>query len=225
METSVKDQLINLAENILAFLPNLLGGILLLLLGWLAGWLVKRLLIQLSILVRIDRLFRRSRWSSDFSKADVRYGVYNFIGNFGFLLVFLLFLDNALIAWKLTMLSDLLIKGILFLPKIIVAVFIFGIGWFLALWAETSLFKILYREEIPRAYLISRFVKIVIVIFFSAIALVELDMARQIVIIGFAVIFISIGAIAIVITALGGKDFIRKAQESFKKEDPGETGH
>lgn len=225
MNTSVEDQFLGLADQIVAFLPNLLGGILLLLVGWLAGWLVKRLLIQLSVLIRIDRLFRRSRWASDFSKADVRYGVYNIIGNFGFMLIFLLFLDNALIVWKLTMLSDLLINGILFLPKIIVAVAIFGVGWLLSLWAENSLFRILYREEIPRASLISRLASTFIILFFSAISLVHLDVARQIVIIGFSVIFITLGALAIVITAIGGKDFIRKIEQSFRKEDSGETGN
>jgi hypothetical protein len=216
METKITDQFIGLTDSIMAFLPNLLAGIILLLVGWVVGWFIKRLLIQLSILIRIDRFLRRSRWEADFSKADVRYGVYNLIGNIGFTLVFLLFLDNALIAWKLTMLSDLLIKGILFLPKIIIAVLIFGVGWLLAFWAETSMHKSLHRESIPRASLIARFIKVIIILFFSAISLVELDVARQIVTIGFATIIITIGAISIVITAVGGKAFIEKIGGPFK---------
>ena len=215
METKVQDQFLGLADNIIAYLPNLLAGIVLLLVGWLAGWLIKRVLVQISILLRVDRFIRRSRWESDFAKADVRYGLYNFIGNIGFALVLLLFLDNALIAWKLTMLSDLISKGMLFLPKIIIAVLVFGLGWVLAVWAEKSMFKILYKEEIPRASLISKFIKIILLIFFSAIAIVELDVASEIVIIGFATIFITIGAISIVLTAIGGKKFVEKIRNSL----------
>jgi hypothetical protein len=216
METRVQDQFLSLADNIIAYLPSLLAGILLILIGWLAGWLVKRVLVQISVMLRIDRFLRRSRWEADFAKADVRYGMYNFIGNIGFALVFLLFLDNALIAWKLNILADLLSKGIVFLPKIIIAASIFGLGWLLAFWAEKSTLKILYREDIPRASLISKFVKIILLLFFSAIALVELDVAHEIVIIGFATIIITIGAISVVITGIGGKSFIEKIGESFK---------
>jgi hypothetical protein len=216
METRVQDQFTGLADNIISYLPSFLAGIVLMIIGWILGWIIKRILIQISILLRVDRFLRRSRWGSDFSKADVRYGLYNMIGNIGFALVFLLFFDNALIAWKLTMLSDLLSKGILFLPKIIIAVAIFGLGWLLAFWTERSVFKSLHREEVPRASLISKFFKILILIFFSAIALVELDVAREIVIIGFSTIFITISALLIVITALGGKSFADKISDSFK---------
>ena len=220
METEVQDQFIGLADNIVAYLPNLLAGIVLIFVGWLAGWLIKRVLVQVSILLRIDRFLRRSRWETDFAKADVRYGLYNFIGNIGYTLVFLLFLTNALIAWKLAILSDLLSKGILFLPKIIIAVSIFGFGYFLSFLAEKSIFKSLQKEEIPRASLISRFIKIILLLFFSAIALVELDVATEIVIIGFAAIFITIGAISIVLTAIGGKKFVEKIGNSLEEKQP-----
>jgi hypothetical protein len=217
METRVQDQFIGLADNIIAYLPSLLAGIILVLIGWIAGWLIKRVLVQVSILLRIDRFLRRSRWGADFAKADVRHGLYNLIGNIGYTLVFLLFLDNAFIAWKLTILSDLLSKGILFLPKILIAVSIFGLGWLLAFWSEKSIHKILHKEEIPRASLIARFIKVIVLLFFSAIALVELDVAREIVIIGFATIFITLGAISIVLTAVGGKSFIEKIGNSLKE--------
>jgi len=218
METKVQDQVIGLADKIFAYLPNLLAGITLVLIGWLAGWLIKRVIVQLSILLRVDRFLRRSRWETDFVKADVRFGLYNFIGNIGYTLVFLLFLTNALIAWKLTILSDLLSTGILFLPKIIVAVSIFGLGYLLAFLAEKSIFQALHKEEIPRASLIARFVKIILLLFFSAIALVELDVAREIVIIGFTTIFVTLGAISIVITAIGGKSFVEKIGNSLKEK-------
>jgi hypothetical protein len=189
------------------------------LIGLLAGWLIKRILIQISVMIRVDRFLRRSRWEADFAKADVRYGIYNLIGNIGFALVFLLFLDNAFIALKLNILADLLSKGILFLPKILIAASIFGLGWLLAFWAEKSMLKILYRENIPRASLISKFVKIILLLFFSAIALVELDVAHDIVVIGFATIIITIGAISVVITGVGGRKFLEKISDSLRKSD------
>jgi hypothetical protein len=218
METRVQDQFTGLADNIVAYLPNLLAGIILVLIGLIAGWLIKRVLVQLSILLRVDRFLRRTRWEADFAKADVRYGIYNLIGNIGYTLIFLLFLDNALIAWKLTMISDLLSKVIIYLPQILIAVSIFGLGWLMAFWAQKSVLKTLYKENIPRASLISRFIKIILMIFFSAVALTELNVAREIVIIGFATIFITMGAIAIVLTAASRKNFVEKIEKSIKEK-------
>jgi len=68
------------------------------------------------------------------------------------------------------------------LPKIIISASVFGLGWLLAFWADKSILKSLHREEIPRASLISEFVKIVMQLFFSAIALVEHNIAHEIVV-------------------------------------------
>ncbi len=217
METKIQEQFVKLLENIFAYLPNLLGGILLILLGWLVSWMVKRVIVQFLIILRIDRYLRQSRLRADFTKADVRYSVSNFIGNIGFVIVFFIFIDNALLAWKLDILYEMLGKGILFLPKIILAVLIFGIGWVLASWVRFSVLKSLNREKISRASLISKFIRSIVLLFFSAIAFVELGIAREIVIIGFSTIFITLCIIAIVIVAIGGKDFLMKIEESFKE--------
>jgi hypothetical protein len=218
MDTKFQERFIGLSDSLLAYLPNFIGGLALILIGWLAGWIVKRILVQFSVILRVDRFMKRTRFEAEVSKADVRYGLYELIGNIGFVVVFLIFLDNALLTWKMNILSDLLSKGILFLPKVIIAVVIFGVGWLLASWAQISVLKSLHREEVPRASLISRFIKSILLVFFSAISLVELDVAREIIIIGFATIFITLGAISIVITVIGGRKFLEKLEDTIRRE-------
>jgi hypothetical protein len=217
METTIQDQFIKLTANIVEFLPSLLAGIMLIFLGWLAGWFVKRVIVQFMIILRIDRYFRRSRFGADFSKADVRHSVSNFIGNIGFIIIFFVFIGNALQAWKLYVLSDLLSKGILLLPRIVLAFLIFGAGLLIASWIQASVLRSLYREKISRATLIAKFVRSIIILFFSAIAFAELDFAREIVIIGFSGIFLTLCVIAVVITIIGGKDFLLKIEDSLKE--------
>jgi hypothetical protein len=215
METSIQEQFKSFADRFMEFMPNLAAGIILVIIGWLLGWLMKRILIQLSAILRVERFSRQSRFESDFSKADVRYRLYALIGNIGFVLIFLIFLDNALLTWRFKILSDLLSEAILFLPKIIVALVITGIGWVLALLVRISVLKTLLREAVPRASLISNFIRSLLLIFFSAIALVELDVAREIIIIAFASIFLTLSVITIVLTILGGKEFLSKVGESL----------
>jgi hypothetical protein len=88
----------------------------------------------------------------------------------------------------------------------------------IASWTSTSIQKSLTREQIPRSALIAKFTKAVSLLFFSAMALVELEIAQQIVIIGFATIFITLGLVTVVIFFVGGKEFIRKLEAPTKKE-------
>jgi hypothetical protein len=218
MDQNLQNQLWGIGKEIIEYLPNLFAGILLVVIGWFLGWFLKRIIIRAAVLLRLERLLTRIRWGEDFSKADVRYGFYNFLGNVAFFIIFMIFLDNAFRTWKLTVLSDLLEKIIYFIPKIVLALAIFGIGWLIASWAAKSALKALHREDIPRASLIARLIKAVLIMLFSAMALVELDIARQVVIIGFVTIFVTSGILMIVVTIIGGKEFIRKIKKSLEEK-------
>jgi hypothetical protein len=212
METHIQDQLLKLSSSIIEYLPNLLGGILLILLGWLVGWICKRVVVQIFIILRLDRFLRNTRWRSSVSKADVRYGIANFTGNIAYAIVFFIFVDNALVAWKLNILSDLLNRGILFLPKVIIACAIFGAGWLMASWVQLSVMKSLRREKIQRASLISKLVKWILLLFFSAVAFVQLDIAREIIIIGFATVFVTLSVIIIILSVSGVRNYLKKIE-------------
>ena len=71
-------------QNIIGYLPNLLAGILLVAVGWLIGWFVKRVIIQISIIFRLEKFLTGFRWGKAFEKADIRYGFYNYLGNIFF---------------------------------------------------------------------------------------------------------------------------------------------
>jgi hypothetical protein len=217
MDSPLEKALYNFTEKLIGYLPNLVAGIVLIAIGWFLGWLVKRIVVQVFLVLRFDRLLRRFKWGAGFAKADVRYAVAEFIGNGTFLIVFLILLNASLEALQLTVISDVLKQGVLFIPKLLVAIVIFGLGWLLAGWIAGSIQRALSKEEVPRSTLIARFTKVVIMLFFSAMALTELDIAREIVVIGFSVTIITLGALTIVMTAMGGKRFVSKILETLEE--------
>ena len=218
MDKSYELQILNITEKIIGYLPSFLAGMLLIILGWAIGWFAKRVTIQLALLLRLDRYVTRFRWGEDFSKGDVRYGFYGFLGNIVYLIVFLIFLDNAFTAWKLTFVSNLIERGILLVPRFMIALLIFGVGLFLATWAGKIIQRSLLREHIARATLISRFAKACLILFFSSMALTELDVARQIVLIGFSTIIITLGAVTVVFSIIGGKDMLKTIQNTVEDD-------
>jgi hypothetical protein len=210
MDSALRDPFSSVAERVIGYLPNLCAGLVLMAIGLLLGWLVKRIVFQLCIIVRLDRLVGGFRWGSDFSKADVRHAMFNAIGAVAAVLVFLVFLNAALEAMQLLVLSNLIEKGVLIVPRLIVALLMLSLGWVVSRWLAATIRKGLMREDVPRASLIARFAKSVLILFFSAMALAELDIAREIVVTGFTVTMITLGAVTVVITAMGGKGFVRK---------------
>jgi hypothetical protein len=187
-----------------------LAGILLLVAGWVVGWLVKRIIVQLLFVLRFERLFTRLRWRQALSKADIRYALFGFIGNIAFFIVFLIFLNSSLYAMKLTILSNLIERGVLFVPRLIVALIILGIGWIIAGRVANAVYIALIKENVQHYSLISRFTKSIIILFFSAMALAEIDIAIEIVIIGFTTVIISLSIMAIIATIFAGKGFWEK---------------
>jgi len=199
MNSNFENLFYGLWQKISDYLPNLLGGLILLIIGWVLSWIIKRFVIQILAILRFDRLLVKFRFSSSLSKADVRYTVYNFIGNILFLIVFLIFLNSALVAMNLLVISKVIEEGVLFIPRLIVAAIIFLVGWIISARVSKSVMHALLKESLPRATLISRFVKFVFILFFSALALTELDIAREVVMLGFAAILISLCIIAVII--------------------------
>lgn len=205
-------------QNIINYMPNLLAGIVLVLVGWLIGWFVKRVIIQLAVILRLEKFLTGFRWGKAFAKADIRYGFYNYLGNIFFFIIFIIFFNDALNAWKLVIFSKVLEGAIFYLPRIVISLIIILVGWLIANWTANSIEKSLSRERIPRSVLIAKFTKAVILLFFSAMALVELEIAQEIVVIGFATVFITLGLVTVVIFFVGGKEFIKKLELHSKEE-------
>lgn len=84
-------------------------------------------------------------------------------------------------------------------------------------WIAGIIPRALVNEDVPGASLIAQFTKLVLMLFFSAMALTELDIAREIVIIGFSAIIITLGVLSIVFTAVGGKTFVAKIIKSLEE--------
>jgi hypothetical protein len=57
----------------------------------------------------------------------------------------------------------------------------------------------------------------VTVLFFSAMALTEIEVAKEIVLVGFSVTIVTLGALVIVMTSIGGKRFVSKILETLEE--------
>ena len=113
------ESLRDMLSNVVAYLPTLLAGLVVLVLGAVIGWVVSKVLVRILIFLRLDRVVMRLGWGRALEKGDVRHSLFGLVGAICGVLLFLVFLDNALVIWKLTVLSQLLEKMVLLIPQLL----------------------------------------------------------------------------------------------------------
>jgi hypothetical protein len=176
-----------------AFLPALVAGLALVVVGLGLGWLAKRAVVRTLVWLRLDRLASRVGWRAVFGKGDVRSALYNVAGNVAMFLVLLVFLDDALQRWGLTGLARVLGTLIVYLPNLGIVLVIIALGIVISNGAGTKVAEALAEEGVMRAGVIGKAVKAALVSVVFALALWQLHFAREIVFAGFVICFGSIG--------------------------------
>jgi hypothetical protein len=218
MQQPMAEPLAGLLGRFTDYLPTLTAGTLVLLLGVALGWLAKRAVVRVLAWLRLDRLAGRVGWRSAFGKGDVRAALYDLLGTVVFAVVVLVFLDNALIIWGLDVLSRFIDRVVVALPRLALAAVIVIAGGAIAGAAAGRAEAALEEEEVGYARLLAKALKGVLLAVVAAIALWELDLARQIVLSGFVIAFGAMGVAFALSVGLGSTQAIRRGwEELFEK--------
>ena len=189
-----QDTLDQLGRQVADFMPALLGGVLVLIAGLEAGWLLQRAVVRVLLLLRLDRLVAgRSAWRSALGKGDVRAALYNVAGTIAGSILFLVFVDNALEIWGLTVLARLVDQVIFYLPTLGLAVLISWVGIALSNILSRRVEAVLVAEKVPHTALLVGLARSAFLSVVAALALWELDFGREIVLAAFLIGFGAIG--------------------------------
>jgi len=211
-----------LARQFWGFLPSFAAGILVLAIGAVAGWVVKRTLVRLLLWMRLDRLASRGGWRTALGKADVRAALYNAIGNVALVLVLLLFADDVLKRWGLAAPSRLIAAILVYLPNVAVVALILVIGMVVSAALGTRVERALAEEGFGRARLLGRIVKGALLAVVVTLALWQLQFAREIVLGAFLISFGALGVAFALAVGLGSAKAIQRGWEAlFEKKEPG----
>jgi len=192
-------------------LPTLLGGLAVLVVGVLAAWLAYRAVVRVMLWLRLDRLAQRGRFGTALPRGDVRHTFFRLVGWMVGGLVFLVFLNRAADAWRLTVLTHLIERLVDLLPSLVAAGLILLVGTFLAGTASRAVRAALLREGVSHAALVSSLVRAGVLILAWAIALVQVGVAPILVMLAFGLTAGGISLAFVLAFGLGS----RRAVERF----------
>lgn len=208
------------AERFSEYLPTLAGGLFVLAIGAILGWLAKRLVTRVLVWLRLDRLAGHTGWRTAFGKGDVRAALYEVAGGIVMVLVVLIFLENALQIWGLTVLSTMLDRLVLYVPNLALVALIVGVGIVLSDFLAGRVEDTLRQEGFEHGRLLGKLCKAVLLSIVGALALWQLDFARQIVLAAFLIAFGAVGVAFALAVGLGSARALQAGwQTLFTKRD------
>lgn len=172
--------LISLSETwikFLSFLPNLIGALIVLIIGWIIAVFLGRLVVRLLKLLKIDEGLEKFGVKKPLEAARVRLNVANLLGALvKWFLIIVTFLTAADIL-NLFQITQFLTSVLLYIPNVIVAVVILLIGILLANFLERLVKGSVKVAKLASADFLGKLTKWAIFIFAGLSALVQLGIA------------------------------------------------
>lgn len=205
-------------QDIVAFLPSLLTGIFVFVVGLVLAWLVKLIVVRIIRLFKLDAALAKAGITDALKKMAVKETPDRLVGRtFAWLVAFIFFI-LALKVMKVPVIDQLLEKLLLYLPNVFVVLVILAFGWLLANFLGRAALIASVNAGIRLSSLLSRGVKVVILVFAFVMVFEQLGIGRNTVVAAFAIAFGGAVLALALAFGLGGKDLARTYLEKrFKK--------
>jgi hypothetical protein len=207
------------ATKITAFLPELIGALIVFVAGWIGAKLVKVAVVKLLRLVRFDSAAQKAGVQEFMEKGGVTKSPSDIIGVLVYWFVMILVLIAALDALGLPIVSDLLNRILLYIPNVVAAIIVLVLGLMLGNLLSAVVRTAASNAEVGFADGLGKVAFYGIVFFSGSIALNQLGVGQEIVAAAFIIAF---GAAALALAlafGLGGREVAAEHLRRWLKEE------
>ena len=209
------------ATKITAFLPELIGAIIIFVVGWIIARLVKVGVEKLLKLVRFDTATEKTGVNKFLKKGEIVKAPSEIVGTLVYWFIMILVLIASLDALGLPIVSDMLNSIFLYIPNVVAAIIVLVLGFLMGNLLAAVVRTAASNAGLKNAAGLGNLSLYAIVIFAAAIALIQLGIGEEIVVSAFGLVF---GAAALALAlafGLGGRDvaadYLKRWLEEKKK--------
>jgi hypothetical protein len=208
--------------KIAVFLPNIFFAIAIILLGWVICNVIKRIVVRVLKICQFDILAERAGIKQILERGGIRQTASDIVGLLIFWFLFLIAIVTTLETLNLSGATDTLHTIYIYIPKIVAALVTLILGLYFANFLETVTRTSCANAGLEQAAPIGRAAYVATAIFVVAGIFEILDIASEIVIWAFILVF---GAVCLALAlafGLGGRDvagrFLQKWLEQKRDE-------
>jgi hypothetical protein len=204
------------------FLFQILGGILLLIVGWIAAKILEKIVRKFLEKIRLNQLMKRLGWVEAFSRVGLNLDLVSFFGQVAKWMVFIVFLMFAAGFLDLSQISQFLTKIVDYFPNILIASLIFLATVYLVDFTYRIFFGVVKEEKEKTEVSYSKFLGVVVRR--SIWVLASLAILYQLQIVPHLILSLFIAILALIVLAigisfgLGGKEIAKKILDEWKEK-------
>jgi len=209
-------------SGFISFLPNLLGAIIVFVIGWIVASLLGRLVAQVVRVLRIDQILEKMGFKKSMERANLKLDSGKFLGElvkWFFIIVFLMAATDIL---RLPQVTEFLKMVLFYIPQLIVAVLILLTAVLVANFLQRLVKASVEAAGLRSADFLATVTKWAILIFAFLAALLQLGIVPSLIqtlFTGFvAALVVSLG----LAFGLGGKNLATEILNKLKRDISGE---
>jgi small-conductance mechanosensitive channel len=203
--------------KILAYLPVLLGALIILIVGWIVAKAIRRLVDWLLKTARFDTLADKAGITEILRKGDMRITAREVVSGLVYWLVIIMVLVMVVNALGLPKASDILASLFAYVPKVIAALFVLVVAMFLASFVSGIVRTAAGNANLPKPEIFAGISRWAIIIFAATIALEQLGIAPLLVTTTFNIILGGVCLALALAFGLGGKEAAARYLEELRK--------
>ncbi|MDD5458655.1 MAG: hypothetical protein PHF37_04620 [Phycisphaerae bacterium] len=211
------DPIREMLTKIMAYLPVLLGALIILTVGWIVAKAIRRIVDWLLKTVRFDMMADKAGISEVLRKGNLETTAREVVSGLVYWLIMIMVLVMVVNALGLPKASDILASLFAYIPKVIAALFVLIVAMFLASFVSGIVRTAAGNANLPSPDIFAGISRWAIIIFAVTISLGELGIGTLLVTATFNIILGGIILALALAFGLGGKDAAARYLDELKK--------
>ena len=219
--TLIVEPVTQMLTRIMAYLPVLLGALVILIVGWIVAKTIRRLVDWLLKTVRFDALADKAGISEILRKGNLEVSAREVVSSIVYWLIIIMVLVMTVDALGMPKSSDILAGLFAYVPKVIAALLVLIVAMFLANFVSGIVRTAAGNANLPKPQILAGVSRWAIIIFAVTISLEQLGIAPLLVTATFNIILGGVVLALALAFGLGGKDAAAKYLEELRQKRAG----
>jgi hypothetical protein len=211
------------ATRLAGFAPRVLAVVTLVLAGWIVAAIARRLAIRILRAADVDG--HSARWGiiAALGRTGIRRAPSELTGQLVFWMIVLIGMLMAIEALDVPAAAGLAPVVIRFLPNLLIAILVMGVGWLLANFLAQALLIFVVNAQRTGGPALAGIVRWLVIAFSASVALTQLGIAREMILLVFGTVFGGVTLALALAFGVGGRHLARHALEGWlrKRQDRG----
>jgi hypothetical protein len=206
-----------------SFLPSLLSAIVVFMLGLLLCWFFNKITKTILNMISADKFFHRIGVGNLLEKGGIKETPSALIAKVSYWILVIFFSTLAVYTLNVPAIGVLLQKFLIYLPNFFISVLVIITGFLVSNFVETTVLIASVNSGIKFAKLLSQGVKLIIILLASTMALEQLGIGHDTVLVAFTLVFGGMIFALSLAFGLGGKEIAMKYLEKRLTGDDEES--